>query len=223
MSLVKKRKDCKSDIDSGIKPQEHLGQCADCGHLGLTNVACKFCGEKMFILEDYSETNPIERGVWFLGKQLCVECNYVVEYRGEDLDCIKCMHSGIKSTMVEIEEPELQQLKNQKYLPQCAQPHFNKCKECFDFATYFERQFPCKFLMASEILQVTRQYEKLVDLGFKVYLDENQKFQSKLFFEPTSLDITPIKLRNLIQHHDKFCLCSICKFWIIAHVKQTEL
>ena len=77
--------------------------------------------------------------------------------------------------------------------------------------------------MASEILQVTRQYEKLVDLGFKVYLDENQKFQSKLFFEPTSLDITPIKLRNLIQHHDKFCLCSICKFWIIANVKQTEL
>ena len=225
MSSKKKYKTrTQEDIIMGRKRQGRLGQCDKCGHMGLENYDCKQCGGNMSEIDDYNDIEIDILGVGAEDYLLCMRCNNVKVTDGtEDTNCSKCIEFGLNKKMVAPDRQNIQKLKNQKYLPHCAQVPFNYCIECYEFANYFERQLPRKFLMASAILQVTREYAKLVELGYKVYLDENQKFKSKLLFERTSLDISPLKLRNLIQHHDKFCLCSICKFWIIANVKQTEL
>ena len=117
----------------------------------------------------------------------------------------------------------MEMMKHQKYLPHCAQVNFNKCKECFDTAVYYEKHTPRTIMMASSILRVTRAYEVLVECGFIMNLYKKQYNKSFLLFEATILDLTPKKLRNLIEHHSKMCLCSICKFWIILDIEQTEL
>ena len=128
-----------------------------------------------------------------------------------------------KGKQSKLEVLEVEMMKHQKFLPHCAQVHFNKCQECTDTAVYFEKHLPRTIMMASSILGVTRAYEVLVECGFYVDLYKKQDNKSLLLFEPTVLDITPKKLRNLIEHHPKMCLCSICKFWIISDIQQTEL
>ena len=200
-------------------PKGRLAQCVQCGHIGLDTHNCKQCeDERMHVLE----FAPVSYGVCCMEYVVCPECKYAekLDEEQEEKDCVKCMQSGKKSKLMNVYVEKLQE---QKFLPRCAQLPFNKCVECFDTAKYYERHLPKLLLMTSTVLRLTRNYEFLVEFGYKVNFNKEQLVKSKLLFEPTSLDVTPTKLRSLIEHHHKFCFCSICKFWIIADLKQDEL
>ena len=206
--------------------KRHLGQCTYCGNKWLEHEPCKQCECDMVLLLDRSQGDPHFRGVQVTDFLVCEKqhCNNIKKCKTSNTTCSKCMdESGIKSNMVFPNEEELLMIKHQKYLPRCALLALNKCMECLDTATYLERQLPRPIMMASSILKLTREYDALVETGFRVNFDINKNTKTKMLLEPTFLDISPKKLRTLVEHHHKMCLCSICKWWIIGNHKQDEL
>ena len=149
-------------------------------------------------------------------------CDNIERSFAEDKPCLRCIESGINAKLVHPDIYAFKMVRDQKSLPRCALLSYNKCIECFETATYFEKQIPRTIMMSSAILDVTREYDVLVEKGYKVSFDKNQKTTTKMLFEPTELDLSSKKNRALIEHHHKMCLCSICKWWIIGNNKQQE-
>ena len=197
----------------------NIAQCEKCGHIGLDNHSCMQCEDS-----EMGETTGVRvtYGVCCMSMVFCPTCFYVekLDVEQDDKQCVKCMESGITS---KFECQYIEELKEQKFLPFCAQRKFNKCIECFDTAKYLEKQLPTSLLMTSTIMRLVRNYDFLVEFGYRVNFNKSKRVKSKLLFEPTSLDLTPKKLHSLVEHHDKFCFCSICKYWIIADIKHSEL
>ena len=92
------------------------------------------------------------------------------------------MKSGTKSMFEYPDFGDKKKLKEQKSLPHCAQLDYNRCSECFETATYLEKQLPRDIMMASTIIRLTREYDFLVEFGFKVNLNKAQKFYYILFY-----------------------------------------
>ena len=223
MSSEKKQKVDTEKTNWEPRTMGYLGQCVKCRHVGLVHVACQQCGENMSLL--YDRTDLYFRRMREDEYQLCVTigCDNAEKCLEKDRPCLRCMESGINSKMVYPIEEELAVLKKQKYLPRCAQITYNKCMKCFDAATYFGEQLPRSIMMASSILKLTREYDALVENGYKVTCDKNEYKDTKILLKPTTLDISPKQLRTLIEHHHKMCLCAICKWLIICDNKQDEL
>ena len=203
--------------------------CEICCRLGEPGKPCKQCEGPTQFLCDYDSDSPDFKGVDPQRYQMCLSCDYVEKIEDDEAEvdfkklCFKCMQSGIKSKMAFPGFGDKKMLIKQKSHPRCALLFKNCCSECNETATYFEKQLPRTIMMASSIIRVVREYEALVHVGFKVNLGKEQEVKTRLLFEPTSLDISPKKLATLIEHHHKMCLCSICKFWIISDIQQTEL
>ena len=227
----KKRKETDEEVDEaprhlritpsiqpGIEPC--MGKCVECGHMGHVKLPCMQCkGDSMQLLEESNK--DVELGFTYGYHRYCRHCKNVQEDGKLCRDCFTKL--GEEFETVKVSETEEKELIDQKCLPRCALQHFNKCNDCLETAKYFGNNFPVEINMASNILTLCREYDALVELGYKINIDKKQDIKTRFLFEPSSLDLTTETLRSLIEHHHKMCLCSICKFWIISNAKQDEL
>ena len=182
-SSEKKRKPDNTEIKPGRKPEGYLGQCEVCGLMGYALQPCKQCESKTVeIIVDHSDIDSHFLGFRGTDYKVCEICDVftICDNAGkmknkddeeENKNCLKCMKNGRTNRMVQPERYHTIRLKLQKCFPRCVQVPYNKCKECWDTAEYFERQLPTTIMMASSVLQVSRAYDALVQIGFKVSFD----------------------------------------------------
>ena len=215
----------QQEMALGLRQKGHLGKCQECGHMGHAHLLCKQCEGQMDVLSEADDDNPDFMGFCFENYWICGFCkNVEIDINGEKKDCCsKCRKAGLTNSMHCPYFEENEELKDQKCLPLCAQVSVNRCNDCFNIANYFGQQFPRCINMASSIIILTREYDALVEIGYKINLDKKQLQKTKFLCEPTSLDLTPENLRSLIEHHHKMCLCSMCKWWIISNNKQGSI
>ena len=202
----------------------YLGKCMNCGHMGDKNDDCKQCDGDMMAFPKFDPNERTEFGFDFSNYRFCENCENVQE---DNKICRHCIMEGIEKETDDVSDIVEAKLIEQKCLPRCALQHFYKCNECLETAQFLGKQMPIEINMASNILKLVREYDALVEVGYKIHTDKKQDIKQdkrlKFLFEPTSLDLTTEKLKSLIEHHHKLCLCSICKFWIISNAKQDKL
>ena len=200
-----------------------IGKCIYCGHIGIDIDYCKCCNNYMKNIKKYEEEEPPKLGFAFETYSYCKDC-VTVQDKG------KLCHHCWKDLEEPINETVIQKCVDQTSLPRCALLPFSKCTECFHNARFLAKHMPVKINMAKSILETVREYEALVEMDYTIDLKKNLKdkrvaylFQSTRWQNILHPTITGDKLRKMIEHHHKFCLCSICKWWILSNYKQDNV
>ena len=214
-----------------IGRKNNIGKCELCAHMGCIYKPCKQCFGSMRYFSRYEYDSEDEDGEKdkfdFSNYTYCFECKRA---KKDQEYCHVCFRAGTTVKTGILPDKVKEDMIQQKSLPRCALETFNKCRACYETANYFSSQLRPQMNMASCALELVREYECMVESGLVICFQKivapkplqfalepkpvSKKHRFKI--DPTNIDITPKTLKGLIEHHHKFCLCSICKWCIIT-------
>ena len=195
----------------------HVGVCDDCKRLGDLLRPCLNCEGKI----DGIIFNEINKGQVFLDLEeykKCPKCESIFHTTEEEF-CNLCKTTGDEVKLNQVVEAEDEKkIIEDMTLPPCALVNWNRCEKCYHTAHYLRSQLATDINMAIDSMSVVRAYEVTVEQGYAVNLKKKSNKRPKFTYDYSFVDISPNTLKGLIEHHDKFCLCSICKWCIIIGV-----
>jgi hypothetical protein len=181
-----------------------LGKCDYCLGLGLIGAACRqgclspSMGE--FVAIKAEDLGTFENDT--IGK--CPECG---GFGSLGSYCGNCEDSGMIHDSLNEEEEK-------KYHQKLITPSCRHTEECRKMCVTYSKFLSQEVIMARSYLSVVRAYESMVQSGLKIQVTCKDHFLGK-----------PKELLSVVSHHPKFCLCSLCKYCIVAEiddVKQAE-
>ena len=195
----------------------YVGYCQDCRRMGDLTRTCLDCDGKMEMVDDYDSELKGGVDLDFSEYRKCPKCKSTFKALHDD-NCKICNAEGYQVLLIDIADEDKKKVIDQMTLPTCALVKFNRCEKCFHTAHYLRRQLRARINNATDIKSVVRAYEVTVEQGYAVNLKKKSNKRPKFTYDYSFVDISPNTLKGLIEHHDKFCLCSICKWCIIIGV-----
>ena len=186
-----------------------LGKCSQCMRHGLLNEECKLCKfhdhpcrfAKMMPITEFKhqEMGTFDEMIMVICRQ-CGQKN-AMEFIN-DQPCWDC-ESPPDYEKYQMDQNDIDSIA-EKCLPLCALPkHHKKCHQCYDASQVLHKKFSREVNEATTVSGVVRGYDTMIHNGWIVKLDDGPFSKSKLDYE------------RMIQHHNKDCLCSLCKLCIL--------